>query len=139
MSGEANQVAWRGVQPVAGIRGIWPAIDSVRVNKDGYAAAGATTVIYTVPVGKIFFLASALLTSKFSGAISTYAWLMARTPGDADFLNIVTQYYYVDGQATNVIQHSPALEFAAGYDFVVRTGVGGPIGRAGIYGWIEDA
>ena len=139
MSGEPNQVVWRGVQPVAGIRGIWPAIDSARINLGGYVPASTLLNLYTVPAGKTLFIFSAYLTTKLGSTTNTYAWILTRDAAAAAYVYLITQYYHVSGNQTNAIHFKPAIELPEGYDVILQTGAGTLEARGGVFGWLEDA
>lgn len=138
MGGENNQVKWRGVQPVAGIRGIWPAVDAERKIIEQYQSGVGTVVMYTVGAGKLLFISTASLTTRCSGAAAHYVWIVIRNAGDVVQVHVITQYYSVADQITTVIHFTPALEVPAGYDITLDVGNGPFVSRAGVYGWEED-
>lgn len=139
MSGEADQVLWRGVRPVEGIRGVWPARNAVRVNKRGSQVSVGTAIVYTVPAGKILFISSSVFTTRMSAVAGAGANMAVRDTDD------VTDYYMVDHKYGSIYQQTtsqyylPALEAAAGYDVTVFNSHAA-LQTAGIFcGWLEDA
>ncbi len=139
MPGEENQVMWRGVQPVSGIRGIWPAIDSERMNLSHFLPATSTAILKTVAAGKLAFISSVSLTTKINTTSSSYAWVLVRDVVDATIITIITHYHRTPSQDSSMLPFRPAIEVPAGYDIFFQTGGGGIEARAGVYGWIEDA
>lgn len=139
MSGEANQVKWRGVQPVSGIRGIWPAIDSDRINKAGYRTTAGTTIIYTVPAGKRLFVPNVTMTTRHTAAGTAYPNVIVRNVADVTEIEVIHHYYTVAGQDTTTQSFQPALEAEAGWDVCLRIHTANTVARAYFFGWLEDA
>ncbi|MCK4794556.1 MAG: hypothetical protein KAV87_63085 [Desulfobacteraceae bacterium] len=139
MSGEANQVKWRGVQPVSGIRGIWPAIDSVRVQASEWKAGLGYQLIYTVPAGKRLFVSTAGMASLCSGTGAFSCRLQVRDVADALKYYMFYHYYGIPGQFTSFINFAPAVEAEAGWDVVVYCNNAVISARGLIFGWLEDA
>lgn len=139
MSGESNQVKWRGVQPVSGIRGVWPAIDAVRIAEGTYQSGQGTVVVYTVPAGKILYISSAYLTSRLTAAVATYTWMITRNVADVTQVHMLSAYYSVVDAKTFAIPYVPALELPAGYDVAIYVHSATLSSRGGIFGWLEDA
>lgn len=119
MGGEANQVQWRGVRPVEGISGIWPARDAVRVHAREPNEAEGTVIVYTVPAEKKMYLSNLILSGYQSEAEDTRATVAVRNVGD------VIQYYAAEvrlgaaGQLNVPCHFVPALELDAGWDVVL--------------------
>lgn len=139
MGGEPNQVLWRGVQPVSGIQGIWPAIDSVRVNKTASRTDSGTELIYTVPSGKILFISTAALTSRYTGAAGVAASIWVRNDSDVKQYMLPNHYYQAAGQLFGSTPFCPALEALADWDVVVEVVGADLYARGFIHGWLEDA
>lgn len=139
MAGENNQVKWRGVQPVSGIRGIWPAIDALRINKAAYRTSIGTTVIYTAPAGKLVFLSNVCLTSRHTASGSAYPNIEIRNAAGVRQIEIITHYYTLAGQMTTVHPYMPALEMEAGWDVVLKISTANTVVRGFVHGWQEDA
>ena len=139
MSGETDQARWRGVRPVAGIQGVWPAIGAVRIQKHGHQTAVGTHLFYTVPDGKKLFISSSLLASKLNVGAEVRCYAYVRDTGD------VTQYVLGDNlftQAGQLSTHSnffPALEIPAGYDLCLNCSGVNQEARCTVDGWLEDA
>lgn len=139
MPGETNEVVWRGVRPVSGIRGVWPAIDSVRVYEEDYQAGAGTNAFYTVPAGKILFISNVLIYSRHSATGVTSGKMSVRNVADVEVFTLCKQYYDIPGQQTNSFFYSPAIEVPAGYDvFLLSNTAALDIGGS-IFGWLEDA
>lgn len=119
MGGETDQVRWRGVQPVWGIAGIWPARNSVRVHANKENEADGTEIVYTVPANKKLYLSNAILNSYQSAEKEARAYIAVRNDSD------VLQYYVTEnrfGAAGQLVVSShfvPALEAEAGWDVVL--------------------
>ena len=139
MPGEPNEVNWRGVRPVSGIRGVWPARNSVRVYEEGYQSSRGTAIVYTVPANKKLFISGHLLSSlEETGAFATMR-MGVRNSDDALMYWMQYQYYDIPGQQTTPMAHQPALEAEAGYDVFVQSSHTYVSGRGLIFGWLEDA
>lgn len=139
MAGETNEVNWRGVRPVSGIRGVWPARNSQRAITGGYQAGVGVTIIYTVPVGKLLFIASAYASSRNSAAAVAAGFSFVRNAADVYAYPLLYHYYTVAGQLSDSASFLPALEVPAGYDVVVQVTAAGIDARCNIFGWLEDA
>lgn len=139
MGGESNQVKWRGVQPVSGIRGVWPAIDSLRINEAAFKSGDGIVVIYTVPANKILFIASSMLTSLETAAATSNCRIGVRDASDVNKYFMQYHYYTSVGQLTTSLNNSPALEALAGYDVFVEVGRPELQARGLFWGWLEDA
>lgn len=139
MAGESDQVRWRGVRPVEGIRGIWPARNATRVDESDDQHEEGTTKIYTVPADKKLFIASAFLGSRLSADGAAWCELKMYDSGDNLLYFIYTQLMDKAGQMATSQPFIPALEGAAG-DYVLLTVPIAPLDARGIiHGWLEDA
>lgn len=139
MPGETNEVNWRGVRPVSGIRGIWPARDAVRINAEGWIIVAGTAVVYTVPAGKILFIASAYLTTRFTVEALEGGHSSVRNGADVHQYRLNRHDHFVPGQLVSSQNFSPALEAAADWDVIVTSTHNNLRVAALIFGWIEDA
>ena len=139
MSGEANQVRWRGVRQIVGVDGVWPSANAVRVNATAVQAEGGIVTVYTVPADKKLFIASAFLGSRMSADGSAWSSLRLRDSGDNELYWIYVQLMDKAGQMATSQAFFPALEAAAG-DYVYLHVPTAPIDARGIiHGWLEDA
>lgn len=139
MSGEANQVLWRGVQPVSGIRGVWPAIDAVRVQSSANAQGVATTLLYTVASGKKLFISSANQSSRVSADAACFSYFAIRNVADERVRTLLFEWFRFAGQTTNQVRYFPALEVPAGFDVYIDSNHDN-LDVFGIFnGWLEDA
>jgi len=138
MGQEPDQIRWRGVQPVAGIRGVWPAIDAERVNESGYTSNANTTIIYTVPASKKLFIDGDLMTSLLTAVATVSGKMGVRDAGDVLVYWMQYHYYAAAGQTTVAMPHVPAIEAEAGYDVFVTSGHANMSVRGTIFGWLED-
>ena len=139
MSGETNQVLWRGVRPVAGIQGIWPAIGAVRVHASNMQTDAGTTIVYTVPAGKKLFIPNAEFSSRLAAGGANYSRGFVRDAADVQKYYICYQHFFMEGQLDTSFHFVPALEAAAGYDVCVFVNGAGLLSRLTIHGWLEDA
>jgi len=139
MPGEPNEVNWRGVRPVSGIRGVWPARNSVRVNATGSLGAAGITIIYTVPVGKILFTSSVWLTSFRTIQRNDNAYLYVRNVADVEQYRMLQHGWAATGQQSSNLMFRPAVEASAGWDVCITISFDDGYVRAGIHGWLEDA
>lgn len=139
MAGETDQARWRGVQPVEGISGVWPARDAVRV----HAAAGlvglGVIIVYTVPSGKKLFLPFASLHGHLANAATTATRLGVRDSVDAFRYWIFYGYLRIVTQINVFSAFTPALEVEEDEDVYVENLSAELTGRGIIHGWLEDA
>ncbi len=139
MSGEPDQVLWRGVRPVEGIRGVWPARNSPRIAKTGSQGGGGITLVYTVPTGKLLFISTCFLTSRLSADGAHWGALRIRDDEDAELVVLIFHWYNIAGQLATQVPYLPAYEVPAGYDVYVESSHGN-LGCYGVFnGWLEDA
>lgn len=139
MSGEANEILWRGVRPVAGIRGVWPAIDAERVDITKGRSSEGTEIAYTVPANKKLFVASVFLSTAYSGAISAWVNVLLRDGDDDTVYYIYSLKYLTAGQQSNSMFFIPALEAEAGWDVVLYNSSDDLGATVIFHGWLEDA
>lgn len=139
MGGETDRTRWRGVRPVDGISGVWPALNTTRVNKGAGKYETGTTIIYTVPTGKILFIASAFMGSRLSANGLKYATFDVSNAGDVLQYYMYQHQYDIAGQQANGMSFIPALEAEADWKIRLRV-VGTNIEAIAIFhGWLEDA
>lgn len=139
MGGENDRVLWRGVRPVQGISGIWPARNAERVNEDAGSTGLTIATVYTVPANKKLFINQAFLTSRLSADADTHAVFYVVDELNADVYTICIHRYIIAGQQSTQQVFSPALE--AGPDYEVRIYNYDANARCEglIFGWLEDA
>jgi len=138
MSGEANQVLWRGVQPVSGIRGIWPAIDSERVNEHGTKNGAGDVVIYEVPANKILFVSEIQHGVSLMTDQETYSMSEARSVAAGTEFLFSMQRFAKAGQLYCTSSYRPAKELTAGWEIIVTTGHDDLYTYFSFSGWLED-
>lgn len=138
MSGETDQVRWRGVQPVDGIRGIWPARNSTRINM--YASSSGTDVVllYEIPAGKLLFLSSGFITTRHTAEAAEFGALQVRNAADAIQYSIISQRLYSVGQVTTPLSYYPALEVPAEWKVTIEGSSGAIEAFGAFFGWLED-
>lgn len=139
MSGECNEVNWRGVRPVSGIRGVWPARDSVRIFKNGSIIGLGETVIYTVPAAKLLFISGAELATGLSADADVRSMVSVRDALDAFQYQLFYHRFIVKGQLNNSQNYLPALEVPATWYVEIRSSGAGLNSTCSIKGWLEDA
>ncbi|KKL15112.1 hypothetical protein LCGC14_2508880 [marine sediment metagenome] len=139
MQGETDQTRWRGVRPIAGIRGVWPAIDSTRVNKQAIQTGSGNSIVYTVPSGKILFISGCGLSTSLSSSAGVVAYCATRDDGDTTVDYLMFHQMEIAGQIATFQRYSPAIELLADWDMFVLTNGANIITRALIFGWLEDA
>lgn len=139
MGGEADEVKWRGVRPVEGIRGVWPERNAAWVYGEKYQAGLGIGIVYTVPAGKILFISSAFLTSRKSTDSSKGGSLAIRGVGDVRLSYLFNHLYDLAGQQTSSLSYPVAIQAATGWDVYVDS-TDDTVDLLGcIQGWIEDA
>jgi len=139
MSGEANQVKWRGVQPVAGIRGVWPSIDAVRVVTGQYRTTAGTSIIYTPAAGKILFVSSVSMTTLNKVVQASQHNIRVRNVADVDQFYVMYHYMWLQESINQSQPFMPAIEVPAGYDVIMYQSAADMYCRSFIFGWLEDA
>jgi len=138
MGGEANQVLWRGVQPVEGISGIWPSRNATRVNINGSVSGAAEVIVYTVPANKKLFLSSCGLYTRLAVDASTLARISVRDDEDVFKYIVIYHTYVVKGQIGTGLSFPVALEVEAGWDVTVKSYHASVDANAVFSGWLED-
>jgi len=139
MAGEPNEVVWRGVRPVSGIRGIWPARDSVRVSPQGSVFAVGVTIIYTVPAGKLLFISGVNLGTGLSADANVRAFVAVRNAADVFQYGLIYHRFVKAGQLNSFPFFSPALEASAGWDAYLNSDSANLSSTCYMFGWLEDA
>jgi len=138
MGGETDEVRWRGIRPVEGISGVWPARDATRVNVEAYEAAGGVQTVYTVPAGKKAYITSVHLASRQSGTAENRTVVQLFNDLDVAQYIFASHYFDVAGQLSTCNNYFPALEALAGW-YIKITVVGAALDtRTFIRGWTED-
>ncbi len=139
MSGENDQVLWRGVRPVEGISGVWPARNATRLNKWALQSGAATKTIYTVAAGKTAFVTAGTFTSRLSAVGSQRGYMALLNDSSVLQYLIVQHLYETAGQLETPLSFMPALEAAAGWEIVI-TSLHADLDVFGsLFGWLEDA
>lgn len=139
MSGEENQINWRGVQPVDGIRGIWPEAASERIYKLGLAAGIVIGNMYTVPGGKVLFISNTMHNARLSADAAGAAFAYVRNVADVTVFYFSYFMFDIAGQIVNSQYHFPALEVQAGYDVCLSNNHANLDSTVTFHGWLEDA
>ena len=134
-----NQLTWRGVTQISGVRGVWPAANAARVNEDAYLVGAGTVIIYTVPASKKLFIASCSISASQSAAAITRATVHVRNVGDVIQYNIFHHVFYTSGQQVAALSFMPALEAVAGWDVCLYNSHANLSSRGLFTGWLEDA
>lgn len=134
-----NELNWRGVRPVPGINGIWPAPSAIRISEsDGIGGAGVK-IIYTVPANKKLYLGSAFLSSYNDAAAVGNSNLYIRDDEDVFQYSIGKHHYFQAGQMATSFLFTPAMEALAGWDVCAKGLNAASYSYGGFSGWIEDA
>ena len=139
MSGEANQVLWRGIRPVEGIRGVWPARNSDRIAEEATQTGEGNSIVYTVPASKIFFMTSSALSCYNSAGGGNNTGVGIRNGDDEHQYYMVFHFFSAQSQHSGSRIFFPALEVPAGYDVYVVSSSGNIVAMASAAGWLEDA
>lgn len=139
MAGEPNQVRWRGVRPVEGIRGVWPARNSTRINEEAEQAGEGNSIIYTVPVGKIFFMSVSGIAAFNSAGGGNTAGVGVRNDSDVHQFFVCFHYFSAQSEESDAHGYFPAIEVPAGYDVYVVSSAGNVTVLGQAFGWLEDA
>lgn len=139
MSGEPDQVKWRGVRPVQGIRGVWPARNATRFYGAGSCSGIAVVLMYTVPADKILYISSVMQSTRESAAAPGAAVVYVRDVLDATTYFITYIMFDTAGQLVIPLTYSPALEAAAGFDVCVANDHANIDTFVTFQGWLEDS
>lgn len=139
MGGEADQVRWRGIRPVEGIRGVWPARNSVRIAEEAAQVGAGATIIYTVPTGKIFFLTSGGMAAFNSAGGGNTAGVGVRDGDDSHQYSVCFHYFSAQNEVSDSHQFFPALEVPADYDVYAYSNNASVTLLGQAFGWLEDA
>lgn len=139
MGGEPDKVRWRGVRPVEGISGVWPARNSVRVQTQATMNGLGFVDVYEVPENKKCFISTAALSSMMESANKTWVNFLLEDDEAALQLFVVYHLYVGIGTKFNFANFMPAVEAPAGWKYRVGTGHADAEGRAFLFGWLEDA
>ena len=139
MSGESNQVLWRGVRPVEGIRGVWPARNATRIAKEATQVGVGNAIVYTVPASKIFFMTSAGLSCYNSAGGGQSTGLGIRNGADVHQYYLVFHYFSAQSQHSGARPLFPAIEVPATYDVYVISSSANITAMGSALGWLEDA
>lgn len=139
MSGELDQVRWRGVRPVEGIRGVWPARDAYRVNEAQEQDGVGVVQLKIVPAGKKFFLSSGILSTALRDNEECFVSVYVNDDEDAFKYALLRHQYYIAGQQTNSFMFMPALEVTVGWRVLLYVQHSKLLAYASIFGWQEEA
>lgn len=138
MSGEPNEVKWRGVRQIAGVRGIWPARNATRVNESVSRSGVGTEIVYTVPEAKILFISSAQLSSGAGADAIGVGRLGVRNSAQVLKYWILNNYHQIQGMVSDSAFLSPALECEMEDEVFVECLASSVYARGIIHGWLED-
>jgi len=122
----------------AGVRGIWPTTNAVRVNASGIQTGVGITNIYTVPANKILYIFSAQAAVRETADADSYGWIAIRNAVDVLQFYLLVVFINVKGFIALPQTYSPAIELAAGWDVYVQAGHADVGIRGQINGWLED-
>ena len=122
---EANRARWVGIRPAHEGTQIW-----------GLGVANNNTVaIYTVPAGRVLYLARAALL-KYDN-VSVASWLGVRDAGDVLVHYLCSLRYQADQTVTSPsAEYFPPLEIPAGYDLAVYSSVVTNV-YGSYFGWLQ--
>jgi len=123
---------------VAGIRGVWPAIDSVRVNLSDYLNGGGTKLVYTVAANKRLFISSCGVATLNEAVQNVYSYVRVRNVADVKVYDFILHYHSAIGPFFSNQMLIPALEIEAGWDIIIVNSLGNYKTRAFLFGWLED-
>lgn len=139
MSGETDRLKWRGVRPVEGVSGVWPARNATRINKSEFQLGVGITKIYTVIADKKLFMSNAGITSRLSVAVATWARMGVKNVDDGLKYYLFYHYHQPVAAQSSFQLYVPALEALVGdYVFVESNNANLNI-RGFVQGWLEDA
>jgi len=139
MPGESDRTKWRGIRPIHGIRGIWPALDSVRVTDSGSQTGSGTNDIYTVPSGKILFISNAQLTTRQTATANTAGYISVKNDSDVHQYHFCYLLHSIASAFNMSAEFRPALEAGAGWDVYVGSNNAALAVVGAFFGWLEDA
>lgn len=139
MGGEADQVRWRGVRPVEGISGIWPARNAERIYATEYLTGALIKTVYEVPANKKLFISSGWMATRTAAAASYYAVLTLYNTVPAIIAELLGHYYDSIGHQTTALSFFPAIEAAAGFKVRAYSSHADLDLGCSIFGWLEDA
>jgi len=128
-------------QPVcegSGMRGIWPAPNSTRVQGNGIQTGSGATVFYTVPANKKLYIHNAQLTMYTTADANVYGRMMVQDDSDVAQYRIMQLYQILIGSTSLSESYSPALEALAGWDVYMYATNAEVNVRGLIHGWLED-
>ncbi len=138
MSGETDQVKWRGVRPVHGIRGIWPERDAVRVNEEATANGVDTVTIYQVPASKRLFISNLCFSSRMAIDGSAAPRVFINTALGVLQYRIVYHYYDIAGHQMSPCHYVPALEVEPTDKVLLYNNHASCYATGVLHGWLED-
>lgn len=133
-----NQVLWRYIQPLAGINGVMPDIDSTRISKHLLNVVNTTSIVYTVPASKTFYMTNAWVSSGSAAAALSGCYLFIRNASDVTTVILMDTYAIANAPVAYSCNYMPALELPAGYDLCLLSSQGNEYISGGGHGWLED-
>ena len=139
MPGEQNQVLWRGVRPVHGIRGIWPDRNATRIYEEATANGVDTVTIYIVPADKILFISNLSFTTRMAIDGSAAPRVYAATGAGALVYRVIYHYYDLAGHQVTTSLFQPALEVIATNKLLLFNNHASCYASGVLHGWLEDA
>lgn len=132
-----NELNWRGVRPVPGINGIWPAPDSIRLTLTGTQDGEGSSVIATVPANYKLYISSLFLASRNANAGANLGYIGVRDDEDAIQYLPVFHLYDLAGHQVSIPNYAPALEALEGWDIYVYSSHADLEAYASVFGWLE--
>ncbi len=139
MDGEQDKTRWRGVRPVYGISGVWPAIGSVRVFASQSQLILGETEFYTVSAGKRFYISGISLSVRQSVVQSGKGYIRIRNAADVSQYSPMYIGMETAGQIALAQPFFPAIELPELWDVTIKTDIANLAATAMVFGWVEDA
>lgn len=139
MSGESNQVVWRGVRPVEGIAGVWPARNALRINEWKTQGSAGLWDLYTVPANKKLFISAVVLSSRLNVAGDERCFIAVRDDSNVRQYIMLYHNYNVIDMINTTMTFFPALEALAAWDVYLDNGSDDINVYYACHGWLEDA
>lgn len=149
MSGESNQVKWVGIRPTnppetipvsQAARGIYPnPPNATRVNATS-AAAGNTTIVYTVPANHVLFIFAAVYMGSNVSTTNTLGGSLAvRDTSDVHQFYLLNFSVVAESTYALTATYPVAIEVPAGWDVYNYSNGADFHTRGIIHGWLEAA
>jgi len=127
------------VTQYAGVKGIWPAADSERINKTMLQEGDGQANIYTVAGDKKMYIASCYMTSRETADATGRCWMFVEDASHTLKSTLMVHYYTIAGQQSGPRQFVPAIEADPTDIIVIASSHDNVLARGIIDGWLEDA